>query len=239
MTNASYSIFGGCPAVVDGTYSHRILDVIGPGCVKFVEEYVAWPKLAGGTGGAYLTTLTGAGTAVLVAGALGGRMIITDSALNDDSVEMQANGAAFLPTFANRIYFGIKFPVSDATQSDFIVGLCIPDTTLIDGVDSDGIFFRKLDGTAVCNLVLEHATVETETAALTVVAATDYILEFVWNGTSLNFYVDGVMGTAPVLTNIPHALYLTPSIALQNGEAVAKTMTIDWMRVFCTPVTGA
>ena len=74
-------------------------------------------------------------------------------------------------------------------------------------------------------------------AALTVVAATDYILEFYWNGTNISFYVDGVLIGAPVLTNIPHALYMTPSIAFQNGEAVAKTMTIDWMRCIQVSIT--
>ena len=243
MANASFSSFGGCPAIVDGTYEHRIFDAMGPGLVKFVDEFVNLPKLAAGGCAAYLTTLQGAGTTVLapdgVTYGLGGRLVMTTSALDDDSIEMQALGSCFLPiSLANRLYFGIKFQVSEATESDFLVGLCIPDITLIDGLASDGIYFRKIDGTAVCNFVLEHATVETETAALTVAASTDYVLEFVWNGTSLNFYVDGVMGTAPVLTNIPHALYLTPSIAFQNGAVGAKVMVVDWMRVFQTPLTG-
>jgi hypothetical protein len=41
-----------------------------------------------------------------------------------------------------------------------------------------------------------------------------------------------------VLTNIPHALYLTPSIAFQNGSAGAKVMVVDWIRAFQMPFTG-
>ena len=223
----------------DSVLDYRWYDAIGPEVNKVIEEFVRFPLLAAGYGQAYTTTPTGAGTVTLVpdGAALGGRMIITNAAANDDSIEMQALGSCFLPTANNKIYFGIKFQISDATQSDFLVGLAIPDTTLIDGVDSDGIYFRKLDGVTACTFVLEHATAETETAALTVVAATDYILEFYWNGTNISFYVDGVLIGAPVLTNIPHALYMTPSIAFQNGEGVAKNMTIDWMRCIQVSIT--
>ena len=221
----------------DSVYEHRWYDALGPYVVKVIEEFVNWPKNAAGYGAACTTTPTGAGTAVLVpdGAALGGRMIITNAAANDDSVEMQWLGEAFLPTATNRIYFGIKFQISDATQSDFLVGLAITDTAAIDDL-TDGIYFRKLDGVTACNFVLEgNAGTETETAALTVVAATDYILEWTWNGSNIEFYVDGVLIGAPVLTNLP-VTYLTPTIAFQNGEGVAKNMTVDWMR--CIQVPG-
>lgn len=221
----------------DTVYSHRWYDALGPYVNKVIEEFVNWPKLAGGTGAACTTTLVGAGTAVLVANgaALGGRMIITNAAGVDDSVEMQWLGEAFLPTAGNRIYFGAKFQISDVTDSELLVGLAITDTTAITAV-SNGIYFRKIDGTAICNFVIETNNTETATAAVTMVAATDYTLEWIWDGTYIQFYVDGVLIGAPVLTNIPTAEYMTPTIAFQNGEAVAKNMTVDWLR--CIQVTG-
>jgi hypothetical protein len=143
-------------------------------------------------------------------------------------------GEAFLPTANNEIYFGIRFQISDATQSDFLVGLCITNQTPLGGI-TDGIYFRKIDETTACNFVVEsNAGTETSTAAFTVVAATWYTLEFRWNGTNLYFYVDGVYVGAPVVTNIPTAEYLTPTICFLTGEGAIKTMTVDWIRAIQT-----
>jgi acyl transferase domain-containing protein len=91
--------------------------------------------------------------------------------------------------------------------------------------------FRKVDGVTACNFVLENGSTETETAVLTVAANTYYTVEFVWNGAAIDSWVDGVLQTRPVLTNLPQAQTLTPSIAFLSGAAGAgKTMTIDWMR---------
>jgi hypothetical protein len=214
----------------DTVYSHRWYDAIGPACQKVLAEFVRPYYLAASNIGGWTTTLVNASTHALVAGALGGNLLITTAALENDGAQLQVSAASFLPLAANRIYFGCKFQVSAATESDFLVGLTVVDTTAIGGV-TDGIYFRKIDGTAVCNFVIEgNAGTETETAALTVVAATDYILEWIWDGTYIQFYVDGVLGGAPVLTNIPTANYLTPTIAYLTGAAAAITMTVDWLR---------
>ena len=47
-----------------------------------------------------------------------------------------------------------RFKLSDATQSDALVGLAITDTTAIDGV-TDGIFFTKDDGDTNLDFVVE------------------------------------------------------------------------------------
>ena len=210
---------------------HRPYDAIGPQCNKILEDFIRLPMTAAAIPEAYTTTLVNASTIALVASgaALGGRMVITTDAAENDGAQMQALGEAFLPTANNKIYFGCKFQVSAATQSDFLVGLTITDTTALGGV-TDGIYFRKIDETTACNFVIETASTETATAALTIVAATDYTLEFYWDGAALYFYVDGVLGGTPVLTNIPTAEYMTPTIAFLTGAAAVITMTVDWMR---------
>ena len=230
------SHIGQAEVLMDDTYTHRWYDAVGPYVNKVLEDFVQTPYIAASTIGSWLTTPSGASTHALVAGALGGNMLITTAgAENNGITSMQVLGEAFLPTANNEIYFGIRFQISDATQSDFLVGLAITDTAAIDDL-TDGIYFRKLDGVTACTFVIEgNAGTETETAALTVVAATDYILEWTWNGNNIEFYVDGVLVGAPVLTNLP-VTYLTPTIAFQNGEGVAKNMTVDWMR--CIQVPG-
>ena len=213
----------------DATYPARPYWLVGPDANIFIEEFVDFPMLAAATPAAYTTTLVNASTVALVAGNLGGAAVFTTAGATDDGVQIQALGEAFLPTSSNQIYFGIKLQISDATESDFLVGLCITDTTVLGGM-TDGLYFRKVDGSTTCNFVVETGSAETETEALTVVAATDYILEFWWDGATLEFYVDGVSTGTPVVTNIPTTEYLTPTIALLTGADAVKTMTVSWMR---------
>ena len=213
----------------DSTLPYRWYDAIGPGISKVIEEFVSLPMLAAGTPAAYTTTAVNASTVALVTGNLGGAAVFTTAAAENDGVQIQALGDAFLPTNVNKIYFGCKLQISAATESDFLAGLCITDTTAITDV-TDGIYFRKIDGTAVCNHVVETASTETATAAVTVVAATDYILEWVWDGAAITFYVDGVLTGTPAVTNIPTAEYMTPTLAFLTGAGAAITMTVSWMR---------
>jgi hypothetical protein len=169
-----------------------------------------------------------------VAGALGGDLLITTAGAENDGVNMQALGEAFLPTASNKIYFGISFQVSEATQSDFLVGLAISSTDALGGV-TDGIYFRKVDGATTCNHVIETGSTETETTAVTIEAATDYILEWYWDGSALYYWVDGTRGTTPAITNIPTAEYMSPIIHFLTGDNAAITMTVHWMR--CISVT--
>ena len=213
----------------DATYPARPYKLVGPDANILIEEFVDLPMLAAGTPAAYTTTLVNASTTALVGGNLGGALLITTAGTEDDGAQMQALGEAFLPTSSNQIYFGIKLQVSAATESDFLVGLAITDATALGGL-TEGIYFRKVDGATTCNFVVESGSTETATAAVTVVAATDYILEWWWDGAALTFYVDGVLTGTPAITNIPTTEYLTPTIAFLTGANAAITMTASWMR---------
>jgi hypothetical protein len=229
MSTAEKATIGKYTVWRDADETQRWLDAFGPNVNKVIEEFVNLPMLAGGTPAAYLTTLVGASTVALVAGALGGDLLITTAGAENDGVNMQALGEAFLPTATNKIYFGISFQVSDETESDFLLGLAITSTAALGGV-TDGIYFRKIDGSTTCNLVVETASTETEQDVLTVAAATDYILEWTWDGSAMAVYVDGVAGTTPTITNIPTVEYMSPIIEFLTGDNAAITMTIHWMR---------
>jgi hypothetical protein len=227
------SYIGQAQVLVDATYTHRWYDAVGPYVNKVCEDFVQTPYIAASSIGSVTTTLVNASTHALVAGALGGAMLITTAGANLDGVNMQWLGEAFLPTANNEIYFGCRFQVNEATNSVFLIGLAITDTTA-DIAVQEGIYFRKLAATTACNFVVESNNVETATAAFTVAAATNYIVEWRWNGTNLYFYVDGVYVGAPVLTNIPTAEYMTPTITYHTGEIAAHTMTVDWIRCIQT-----
>ena len=142
---------------------------------------------------------------------------------------MQVTKEAFKLASGKPCYFGAKFMISDATESDFIVGLCITDTTLLGGL-TDGVYFRKVDGATDVKFVIEKDSAETESAALlTAVKDTYMTLEFFFDGTNIDAYVNGVLQTRLAMTNLPDDEEITPSILL-TGAAAAKTMTVDWIR---------
>lgn len=192
------------------------------------------------TAAEWTVTLTGAGTVTIDDNGVGGMMLLTNAAADNDSVEMvqETNNAVsdanYSLTAGHPLWFEIKLAVSDQTESDILVGLCEPDdTTLIDGLADGGVFFRKDDADANIDIVTEEATVETAAdSGIDIVTNTFIRLGFYYNGATagtVTFYINGVaVGTST--TNLPNHT-LCPAICIQNGEAVAKILTIDYWKV--------
>lgn len=170
----------------------------------------------------------GNSTAVLADNAL----LITTAANENDGLNLQLKGEAFkLDATTKQVYFGINFQVSEATQADVLAGLCITDTTLLGGM-SDGVYFECLDGATDINFVLEKDSTETTSASAvgTLADATNVTLEFLFDGTNIDCWVDGVLQTRLAVTNLPNDEFLTPSIHFLTGAASAETMTVNWWR---------
>lgn len=177
-------------------------------------------------------TEAGAGDAAeAITDGVGGLLLITCDAADDDSVELQKVGEAWKLASGKACWFEARLKISDATQSDLFVGLNITDTTLIDGT-TDGVSFRKADGSTALSFVTEKNSTETTTASIhTVVADTFFRVGFYFDGVSTVYgYVNGLL-VATHTTNIPDDEELCVSIAIQNGEAVAKTLTLDYVKV--------
>lgn len=208
-------------------------DAIGPNVVKFIDEFVNTPFDGADTPAAYTVTLVEAGagetTVALKAGADGGTLLITTDAADNDGANIQAKGEAF-KAVTYPLYFGARFKISEATQSDFFVGLSITDTDMLGGV-TDGIFFRKIDGSTTMNFVLCKNSTETLTAYGTAVVADTWLkLEFLFDGTNIDWYVNDVLQTRPATTNLCDDEWLTPSVHVLTGEAVLHSAEVDYLR---------
>lgn len=220
----------------DAAFQRRWLDAFGPDVVKCIENFQQTAFDGADLPAAWTVTLVEAGagdsTVALMAGANGGQLLITTDAAENDGVNMQLKGEAFSFASAWQAYFGIRFKVSEATQSDFLAGLCITDTDLLGGL-SDGLYFRKVDGATGISFVLEKNSTETEIAAVHACAADTFVtLEFVYDGADVLIYVDGAekgrinAGNA----NFCNDEFLTPSLHFLTGAAAAITMNVDWVR---------
>lgn len=160
----------------------------------------------------------------------GGALLITNAAADDDSSFQQKVGESFIFELSSRMFFKCRFQVSDATQSDIVVGLQITDTSPL--AVTDGVFFRKNDAVATIDLVAVKDSVEVvEAAVATLVNDTIVELAFFWDGIDRIWFAIGDNPTG-ILTpgvSLPDDELLTISFGIQNGEAVAKNMTVDYV----------
>ncbi len=233
MANLASRVINGARVLYDSDVGDwRLIDGWGPNVTKALFDFSSLPTDdTSGLPTAFTTTLVNASTAALST-VDGGSLILTTAGATNDGVSMQLKGESFQPKTGNPIYFGIKFQVSEATQSDFLVGLCITDTALLAAV-TDGIYFRNIDGATSISTVTEKDSGETETSGMGELAdTTDIILEIWVTGTDeVKFYINGAHVATHTIT-IPGATeVLTPSVEFLTGDNSAETMLIDWMRV--------
>jgi len=163
----------------------------------------------------------------------GGALLITNDDADNDSDEFQLAVESFKFASGKKSWFKTRFKVSDATQSDWIIGLCITDTTLIDAM-SDGVYFKKDDGDASIDFALELNGSATEASGIATQSDDTFVtLGWYFDGDTTNgikYYVDGThKGTQTTMTNLCTDEELAVSFALQNGAAAAKTMTMDYI----------
>lgn len=235
----SRRIFGN-QVFYDGIYRHRLLDAIGPGVTKFIlnTAYMPVDDTTGDlTGFNFTATEAGGGgdsTAVLADNTL---LITTDNGDND-GVNLSVKGEAFkLDATTKYVYWGINLQVSAASASQLMAGLCITDAEMLGGI-SDGAYFECLVDSTAINFVLEKNSTETTSASAvgTLANATNVTLEFVFDGTYVDAYVNGVVQTRLATTNLPNDEFLTPSLEFETTETAAITCTVNWWR--CIQIDG-
>ena len=178
------------------------------------------------------TTEAGSGAATeALTNVQGGCLLITnDDADNDlDFFNLKVEGFKFVS--GKKTFYKARFKVSDATQSDFVMGLQITDTTIL--AVSDGVYFMKDDGDASLDFHVEKDGSDTTASAISTVSDDTFLIAgFFYDGKSaIEYYVDDVKLGTSVTTNLPDDEELTVSFGIQNGAAAAKTMTVDYIFV--------
>lgn len=176
------------------------------------------------------TTEAGAGSATeALNNAAGGQLLVTNAAGDNDSDEFQLLNESFLMVAGKKSWFECRFQTSDATQSDILFGLVITDTAAIDGF-TDGVVFQKDDGdTDIGFISYKDSAGTTNTTVATLADDTWIKMGFYFDGADFFLYADDVQKSREKAATIPDDEELRVSFALQNGEAVAKTMTVDYV----------
>lgn len=184
------------------------------------------------TAGAWTVTETQAGATQALTDADGGILLLTNSAADDDLNAMQKLGESFLMEAGKKAFFKARFKVSDATQSDFAIGLQVLDATPLDV--TDGIYFLKTDGAATMDVICrKNATTGSTSATAIATVVSDTYLTVGWyydgKGALAYFVNDAQLGTLDASSTYLPDTELTVSFAVQNGEAVAKILSLDYV----------
>lgn len=160
----------------------------------------------------------------------GGLLLLTNTAADNDLVALQKVGESYRFESGKKLFFEARFKVSNATQSDVVMGLQITDITPLDV--TDGVFFLKSDDSTTISLLVEKNNTATTTSVGTLADDTYIRLGFYYDGnSSIQAFVNGTYVATSATTNLVDDEDLTISFALQNGNAVARTMTVDYVYV--------
>jgi len=177
------------------------------------------------------TTEAGTGSASeAVTSSAGGALLLTNAAGDNDLDFLQLKGEGFKLSTSKKAYFSARFKVNDVDQSDFVMGLGITDTTPLD--TTDGVFFISADGDAGLDFLVEKDNSATTTEDVATMADDTFITTtwFIDPDASKVFYsINNAKPVGVAITNLPDDEELTVSFGIQNGEASAQTMTIDYV----------
>ena len=172
---------------------------------------------------------TGSATEAVTSGA-GGQLLITNAAGDDDLDFLQLKGEAFLIDGDKRAMFEARFKCNDVDQSDIVMGLGITDTSPLD--TTDGIFFLSADGDAGLDFLIEKDNSATTTEDVATLAD-DTFITVTWyvdpNASLVYYSINHAEPVGVANTNLPDDEELTVSFGIQNGEASAQTLTIDYI----------
>jgi hypothetical protein len=223
----------------DDQLTHRWYDAFGPNVAKYVTSFTSLPAddaTTDPTEWAVTVVEVGGSSTAVMGDVAGGALTVTCAGNEDDGWSMQLGNpnsgewcsfAAEYPT-----YFGICLQINDVLQTDFFAGVAVTDTAILGGV-TDSLGFRSVDASAVVNFLLEKDSIESTTAANTMTDATDVTLEFLYWGSNITAYVDGVAvaTVADSDASFPNDELMRLSFEFLSGEAVANTAQVRWLRL--------
>lgn len=199
-------------------FAERILDFL------FTSDYLAtdWT----------ITALQGTNTIAVDTDDPNGVLRLTTGATENDGSGYQGKIECWRLAANKALEFEARFKINDVTQTDFVIGLQITDTTPF--AVSDGVYFGSDDGDALLDFVAAKASAVSTTAGVATLVDDTWIkVGFYWDGvdTNIQIFVNDVrVGAVPFATYGP-TTELCVSIAFTTGEAVANTMDIDYIRV--------
>lgn len=206
------------------------------GALDPAKYHVWWSDFDTFTAGDWTVTETqGSATQAVNTGADGGILELVNSGTEDDLNAIQLPAETFKWEAGKDFIIKSRFKISDATQSDLIVGVYITDTSPLASLPSDGLFFYKADGSTSLGFQVRKDGTATTTVVTTTMVADTYVIGAAVYQASIGtwfFYLNGArIGSSAVLTNAPDDEELAVGMAVQNGDGNARTLSADYLLI--------
>lgn len=214
VTNVAETVTLGSYIAPDPTAAHVWFDDF--------DAYVA---------GNWTVTETDAGATQAITDADGGVLALTNSAADNDLNQIQWAKETFRLAANKQLWMKARFKVSDATQSDLLVGLYITDTSPVASKPSDGVFFQKLDGSTSLTLQVGKNSTYSSATVATMANDTYVVVGLYYDGTAFQVFANDVRVGSVAATNLVDDEDLAVGIAVQNGDANARTLSIDYLMI--------
>lgn len=176
-----------------------------------------------------VTETQGGATQAIVAGGDGGQLALVNTATeNDINAIKWVNNTFVLPT-NKRWWIAARLKCNEPIESDILFGLV---DTMVGLAPADGVYFFKADGGSTFVLSTEDTSVVTSTGASQAIADDTFftlVAAFDNEANTLTAYLDdSPFGVITDFTNLP-TVALAIGVGVAAGDAVAATLTIDWM----------
>lgn len=165
---------------------------------------------------------------------------ISGAATTDNSgSELQYDAANVALATSKHTRFTARLKVSDATQSDLVVGLAVLDTSLFASAPSSAIWFRKDDDDAYLDAVIRSGSSEVASSTgvytladdTTVTLSIDVAMTSTSNKGTVTFYVNGTSVATITNSSLPSSI-MAGTVAFISGNASGtKTCDIDYIGV--------
>jgi hypothetical protein len=239
------------------THQCRIIDALGASVVKYLEDFVSLPMdntthnptqytFSGDTANDSLTlpvSNTGGVAQIATGGVDNNETYFQLGAVNTHAPFVIAGAAGVANS--KPLYFGARIKCLEHADEGVFVGLAeegaaagnfMADNSAV-LADKDFCGFNILTATpAAWNITWRKNGQAVQTAANVVANADDWhVFEFWYDGaTTVSFWVDGTLSATAATTTaatFPGAEEMSPIVGLKTGEAVAKNIQIDWLRV--------
>lgn len=181
--------------------------------------------------GNWTVTETQAGATQGIVDGDGGILALVNSAANDDVTQIQWAKETFRLASSKRTWIKARFKVSNATESDVLVGLYITDTAPVASKPSDGFYFQKLDGSTSLTFEIGKNSTYTSTTVGTMADDTYVEVGAYLDGTKVDLFFNGVRVASSAITNLCDDEDLAVSLAVQNGDGNARTLSADYILV--------
>lgn len=184
------------------------------------------------TAGNWTVTKTQVGATQAIVDADGGVLALVNSAADNDLNQIQLAKETFRLAANKQTWIKARFKVSNATESDVLVGLYITDTSPVASKPSDGFYFQKLDGSTSLTFECGVNSTYTSTTVATMANDTYVVVAAYYNGYDrIELYLNDQKVATSVATNLCTDEDLAVSLAVQNGDANARTLSVDYLLV--------